>query len=80
MATYTVSVLGACSGGLHLGVRINKDGVPIRDTYFDKDDLFDANPFSEEMLLTLMRQAIKNSGATTLAQAKAAVEAASWSM
>jgi hypothetical protein len=78
MATYTVRVLGVCSGGEHVSLNVLRDGDVIKKICFTKTEILDPASIEwENVLIHFMRQAIKKSGATTLAQAKTAVEAMS---
>lgn len=77
MAIYTIKVIGACTGGEHIALDIKRDGAVVKRISITKSDL-ESSPNWEEVIVALMREKIKSSGATTLAQMKAAVEAASW--
>ena len=78
MATYTVSVLGVCSGGEHIKIALKKDGATIKNMSITKTEIFNTETNLEEALIFFLRQAIRAEKATTLAQAKTAVEAAQW--
>lgn len=80
MATYTVRVKGVCTGGEHITITVLKDGVSLKDVHLTRTDLFQTDLSWEEVLPFLIKQTIKASGANTLAQAKTAVESASWVM
>ena len=75
MATYTFDVIARCSGGAHVRIGINKDGERVRDKVLLYDDILGFDVDLDEALIFFFRQAIKAAGATTLAQAKTAVEA-----
>jgi len=78
MAVYTVVVKGQCSGGEHITLTVKRDGVAVKDFATTRSELL-ANDLSwEEVFPFFLRETIKSSGATTVAQAKTAVEAASW--
>lgn len=78
MAVYTVKVSKVCSAGNHIGITVLRNNIPLRQMCFNKSELLDNEVDFEEVLLAFLRQCIKASGASTLAQAKAAVEAAQW--
>lgn len=78
MATYTVSVLGVCTGGEHIKIALKKDGVVVRNMSITKTEIFNTETNLEEALIFFLRQAVRAAGATTLAQAKTAVEATQW--
>ena len=78
MAIYTVKVLGQCSGGEHITLQILKDGVNLRKTMVTKTEIFQNETTWEEAMIFFLRQAIRKANATTILQAKAAVESAEW--
>lgn len=78
MATYTVKIDSVCSGGEHIRLKVLRDGVEVKKFGVTRTDMLTNNLTWEEVLPFFLRQTIKKSGATTLAQAKTAVEAASW--
>ena len=79
---YTVKVTKVCSGGEHIAVDFYRDGVKWRSTQTTRSDLLlardDVN-FSE-LLDTLLYLTIRASGASTLPQAKTAIESAQWEL
>ena len=78
MATYTVIVLGQCSGGEHISLHLKKDGANLKKIVITKTEIFQNETNLEDALIFFLRQAIRAAGATTLAQAKTAVESAQW--
>jgi hypothetical protein len=74
MATYTFDVIARCSGGAHVRIGINKDGERAKVISMNYSDLTELEVNVEEALVFFFRQAVKASGATTLLQAKAAIE------
>jgi hypothetical protein len=78
MATYTVVVKSVCPGGEHVTLTVKRDGAVVRDFPVTKTEILGTDLNWETVLPFFLREVIKHSGATTMAQAKAAVEAASW--
>jgi len=79
MATFTVQVIGACrTGGEHIGLDVLRDGQQVKRIMVCKTDMLTTNLDWEAVIPFFLREVVKRSGATTLAQAKTAVEAASW--
>ena len=78
MAVYTVIVDGVCAGGEHIKLSVLKDGVEMRKFGVTKEEVLTHETNWEDVLVFFLRQAIRKAGATTLAQAKTAVEAAEW--
>lgn len=78
MATYTVRVAGVCSGGEHITLNLRRDGTTVRQMVVTKTDIMNNETQLEDALVFFLRAAIKKAGATTMAQAKTAVEAAEW--
>lgn len=86
MPTFTVEVTGTCPGGGHVHLNIKRDDNLVRSVSFETADLvsgagdFDLMDNSDWwfLLKVLLRLEIKGSGASTLAEAKTAVEAAEW--
>lgn len=80
MAVYTVTVKGVCAGGGHITLTVKRDGAAVRDVVVNRSDIMESDLTWDEVLPFFLRETIKRSGATTLAQAKTAVEAAQWVM
>ena len=78
MSIYTVDVVGICSGGEHVTLSLKKNDAHIKTLVITKTDLLTNETDIEEALIFFLRQSIRASGATTLLQAKNAVEAAQW--
>jgi len=78
MAVYTVAVLGACTGGEHISLSLRRDGVEVKKHTVTRTEILQDETIFDEALIFFLRMAIKKAGATTLAQAKAAVESAEW--
>jgi hypothetical protein len=80
MATYTVKIPRWDTAMVHFQVDLYKDSSKIKTLIFDRSNLFTKELDVESLLIVLLRSVIKSSGATTAAQAKAAVEAAEWEL
>lgn len=78
MATYTVRVLGQCGGGEHISLSVRRNGTEVKKMVVTKTDILQNETIFEDALIYFLRQAIRKAGATTLAQARTAVEAAEW--
>ena len=80
MATYTVTVAGQCSGGEHITLTVKRNGVAVKNITVTKTDLLnmDLDGNWETVIFAFIREKVKSSGAVNAAQAKTAVEAASW--
>lgn len=78
MATYTVRNVSLCSGGGHVHLDIYRDGTKVAQRNFEREELLTRQISLDDVLFFLLREAVKSAGATTLQQAKAAVEAKEW--
>jgi len=78
MALYTVVYKSSCTGGEHIKLTVYRDGIELRDFNVTRTDIMTNELTWEQALPFLLRECIKRSGATTLAQARTAIEAASW--
>lgn len=75
MATYTVRILGQCSGGEHISLRVYKDGGAEGNIDVTMSDLLGTELAWRDVIPFLLRKAIQNAGASTPLQRKAAIEA-----
>lgn len=79
MATYTIDITGVCSGGEHVFGNVQRNGVVVRGITLNKSDILSPDELSwEDVIHFFIREVIKKSGATTLIEARNAIEAASW--
>ena len=78
MATYQVVVDGVCGGGEHITLGLKRDGTRVNTHVVTKTEILQNETIFEDALIFFLRAAIKKAGATTMAQAKTAVEAAEW--
>lgn len=78
MATYTVRYKSVCGGGEHFTFDVYRDGVKVALWNRTKTELLNTDYDWRDVLGFLVWQAIKAAGATTPAQAKAAIEAKEW--
>jgi hypothetical protein len=77
VATYTFRVISTCAGGEHIRIRVLEDGTAITSRVLNRTDIIDTKLTIDEVMEYLIHKIVKNSGATTPAQRKTAIEAAS---
>ena len=75
--TFTFKILSVCSGGEHINVRVLKDGSALTTKTINKTDIINTELTWHEVLPFLLNKIVANSGATTAAQRKTAIEGAS---
>jgi hypothetical protein len=79
MARYTLKIDSVCTGGEHIKIKVLKDGA--------QEGLFDVTKTGimgiiendldwNDVVVFVLKKAVHNSGATTAAERKAAIEAA----
>jgi|GEM_PF-2758915 len=82
MASYTITILGVCPGGNHIKCQLKRDGANLQQFEVLKEEILNATPPDRgditDLACWLMRNAALKAGATTAAQAKTAIEAATW--
>ena len=79
MAVYTVVYKARCSPtGGHIVFTLKRDGVAVKDITVMVSDLLTNDLTVEDVLPFFLRQCIKAAGATTLVEARIAVESAQW--
>ena len=74
MANYTLKIDSVCAGGEHITLQLKKDNVNVKKIQITKTDAMDGDVDISDVLIFLIRQAIKNAKATTNAQRKTAIE------
>jgi hypothetical protein len=74
MATYTLKVESVCTGGEHIGIGLYKDAVKVGTKQITKTEAITADTDLTEVIIYLIKKAIKDNNATTAAQRKAAIE------
>jgi len=80
MATYSVKVISQCQGGEHILVGILCDGKEIKRTVYTRTELFNEQYDIDEALKTLVRIAVKESGAVSALTAKDTIESKEWNL
>ena len=78
MALYTVVYKSSCTGGEHITLTVKRNNVVVRDIVVTRTDMLTNDLTWNEVIPFFLRECIKKAGATTLAQARTAIEAASW--
>ena len=74
MATYTLKVESVCTGGEHIGIGLYKDSVKIGVKQITKTEAITDDTGLEEVIIYLIKRAIKDNNANTAAKRKAAIE------
>ena len=76
---FRVNIGSVCPGGGHVHGTISINGGPFRPFEMTREELSSPEPEEKrEVVIQRLRSAILESGATTPAQRKAAVEAREW--
>ena len=76
---FRVNILGACAGGEHVRAEISVNGGPFRSFEISRDEVRSPAPDERrEVVIQRLRSVVLESGASTNAQIKAAIEAAEW--
>lgn len=77
----TVTFDSQCAGTNHVSFNIFINGAFRHKFVYNRSDLLDASDLPyEDIVLTFLREAIKAAGATTVVQARTAIEARTWSV
>ena len=74
MATYTMKVEAVCTGGEHITIGLYKDGVKVRNKEITKSEAITDDADLTDVLIFLIKRAIKDNNANTAAKRKAAIE------
>lgn len=80
MPTFTVEYNRQCTGGEHITLDVLRDGVKIREMTVIRTEILTTDLNYADVLPFFLRETIKRAGATTLGQARTAIEAASWEL
>lgn len=75
--TYTFKIVSVCPGGEYITVRILEDGVSIGTKIITRSEIASNDLTAHDVLPWFLKKIVANSGATTAAQRKTAIEAAS---
>jgi hypothetical protein len=74
MATYTLKVESVCTGGEHIGIGPYKDAVKVGVKQITKTEAITDDTDLTEVIICLIKKAIKHNNANTAAKRKAAIE------
>ena len=74
MATYTLKVESVCTGGEHIGIGLYKNAVKVGTKQITRSDAITDDADLTEVIIYLIKRAIKDNNATTAAQRKAVIE------
>ena len=75
MATYTLKVESVCTGGEHIGIGLYKDAVKVGTRQILRSDAIDGSTDITDIVIYLIKRAIKDNNANTAAKRKQAIEA-----
>lgn len=74
MATYTLKVESVCTGGEHIGIGLYKDAVNIGTKQITRTEATTDDADMKDVIIYLIKRAIKDNNANTAAKRKAAIE------
>jgi len=74
MATYTLKVESVCTGGEHIGIGLYKDSVKVGTKQITRTEAITDDAGLEEVIIYLIKRAIKDRNANTAAKRKTAIE------
>ena len=74
MATYTLKVESVCTGGEHIGIGLYKDAVKVGTKQITKTEAITDDTDLTDVIIFLIKKAIKDNNANTAAKRKAAIE------
>ena len=74
MATYTLKVESVCTGGEHIGIGLYKDAVKVGVKQITKTEAITDDTDLTDVIIFLIKKAIKDNNANTAAKRKAAIE------
>jgi hypothetical protein len=74
MAVYTLKVESVCSGGEHITIGLYKDGVKALNKQITKTNAITDDASLSDILIYLIKRAIKDKSANTPAKMKTAIE------
>ena len=75
MATYTMTVDSVCSGGEHIVIGLKKDGAQVASKIITKTEATTDDANLTDIMLYLIKRAIKDKIANPAAKQKTAIEA-----
>lgn len=74
MATYTLKIESVCTGGEHIGIGLYKDSVKVGTKQITKTDAITDDTDLTDIIIYLIKKAIKDNNANTAAKRKTAIE------
>lgn len=74
MATYTLKVEAVCTGGEHIGIGLYRDAVKVGTKQITRTEAITDDADIKDVIIYLIKRAIKDKNANTAAQRKAAIE------
>ena len=74
MATYTLKVESVCTGGEHIGIGLYKDSVKVGTKQITRTEAITDDADLTDVIIYLIKRAIKDNNANTAAKRKAAIE------
>ena len=74
MATYTLKVESVCTGGEHIGIGLYKDSVKVGTKQITRSDAITDDADLKDVIIYLIKRAIKDNNANTAAKRKTAIE------
>ena len=74
MATYTLKVESVCTGGEHIGIGLYKDSVKVGTKQITRSEAITDDADLTDVIIYLIKRAIKDNNANTAAKRKAAIE------
>jgi len=74
MATYTFKVESVCTGGEHIGIGLYKDSVKVGTKQITRSEATTDDADLKDVIIYLIKRAIKDNNANTAAKRKAAIE------
>lgn len=74
MATYTLKVESVCTGGEHIGIGLYKDAVKVGTKQVTRTEAITDDADLKDVIIFLIKRAIKDNNANTAAKRKAAIE------
>ena len=74
MATYTLKIESVCTGGEHIGIGLYKDSVKVGTKQITRTDAITDDADLKDVIIYLIKRAIKDNNANTAAKRKTAIE------
>ena len=74
MATYTLKIESVCTGGEHIDIGLYKDSVKVGTKQITRTDAITDDADLKDVIIYLIKRAIKDNNANTAAKRKTAIE------